>query len=67
MIITFFYFSSPFAAQFSLFDIRHIKRRNWEWQIARNGKLNIYFKNYFNYLVTNITQLNFLYWQNVHI
>ena len=38
-----FYFSSSFAAQFSFFDIRDIKRRNWERQIARNGKLNIYF------------------------
>ena len=63
----FFYFSSSFAAQFSLFDIRDIKRRNWERQIARNGKLSIYFKNNFNLLVMNITQLNFLNWQNVHI
>ena len=61
MIINhFFYFSSSFAAQFSLFDIRDIKRRNWERQIARNGKLNIYFKNNFNLLVMNVTQLNFL-------
>ena len=66
MIINhFFYFSSSFAAQFSLFDIRDIKRGNWERQIARNGKLNIYFKNNFNILVMNVTQLNFLNWQNV--
>ena len=47
-IINLFYFSSSFATQFLLFDIRDIKRRNWEWQIAGNGKLNIYFKNNFN-------------------
>ena len=51
----FFYFSSSFAEQF-----RNIKRRNWERQIARNGKLNIYFKNNLNLLVMNVTQLNFL-------
>ena len=68
MIINhFFYFSSSFAAQFSLFDIRDIKRGNWERQIARNGKLNIYFKNNSNLLVMNVTQLNFLKRQNVHI
>ena len=62
MIINlFFNFSSSFAAQFSLFDIRNIKRGNWEQQIARDGKLNIYFKNNFNLLVMNVTQLNFLY------
>ena len=55
-----FYFSSSFAAQFSFFDIRDIKRRNWERQIARNGKLNIYFKNNFNLLIMNVTQLDFL-------
>ena len=60
----FFYFSTSLAAQFSLFDIRDFKRGNWERQIARNGKLNIYFKNNFNLLVINVTQLN---WQNVHI
>ena len=38
MINNFFYFSSSFAAQFSIFEIRDIKRRNWERQIARNGK-----------------------------
>ena len=56
----FFYFSSSFSAQFLLFDIRGIKRGNWERHGARKGKLNIYFKNNFNLLVTNITQLNFL-------
>ena len=61
MIIIFFYFSSSFAAQLWLFDIKDIKRRNWEREIARNGKLNIYFKNNFNFLVMNVTQLNFLY------
>ena len=57
MIINFFYFSSSFVAQFSLFDIRDIKRRNWDRQIARNGKLNIYLKNNFNFLVINVTQI----------
>ena len=60
MIIISFYFSSSFAVQFTLFDIRDIKRGNWERQIARNGKLNIYFKNNFNLLVMNISQLIFL-------
>ena len=55
-----FCFSSLFAAQFFLFDIKDIKRGNWERQIAKDGKLNIYFKNDFNLLVMNITQLNFL-------
>ena len=50
-----------------LFDISDIKSGNWKRQIARNGKLNIYFKNNFKLLVINVTQLNFLYWQNVHI
>ena len=49
-----------------LSDIKDVKKRNWERQIARNGKLNIYFKNNFNLLVMNETQLKFLYWQNVH-
>ena len=31
------------------FDIRDIKIGNWEWQIAGNGKLNIYLKNNFNF------------------
>ena len=62
MIINhFFYFSSSFAAQLWLFDIRDIKRGNWEQQIARNNKLNIYFKNNFNLLLMNETQLNFIY------
>ena len=52
----FFYFSSSFAAQFLLFHIRDIKRGNWEQQIARDGKLNTYFKNNFNLLVINVTQ-----------
>ena len=61
MIINhFFYLSTSFAAQFSLFDFRHIKRGNWKRQITRNDKLNIYFKNSFNLLVMNVTQLNFL-------
>ena len=62
-----FYFSSSLAEQFSLFDIRDIKRGTWEQKIARDGKLNIYFKNNFNLLVMNVTQLHFLNWQNVHI
>ena len=28
---------------------------------------NIYFKNNFNRLEMNITQTNFLHWQNVHV
>ena len=60
LINHFFYFSGLFAAQFLLFDIRDIKRGNWEQRIARDGKLNIYFKNNLNLLVMNVTQLNFL-------
>ena len=56
----FFYFSSSFAEQFSLFDIPDVKRGNWERQIARYGKLNIYIKTDINLLVMNVTQLNFL-------
>ena len=58
-------FSSSFTAQFLLFDMRDIKRGSWEQQIARNRKLNIYFKNNFIILVITLTQLNFLKWQNV--
>ena len=69
LFLKLFYFSSLtlYAAQFCLFDIRNIKRGNCERQIARNGKLHIFFKSNFNLLVMNVTQLNFLYWQNVHI
>ena len=63
----FLYFSSSFAGQLWLFDVRDIKRGNWERQIARNGKLNIHFRSNFNILVMNVTQVNFLYLQNVHI
>ena len=57
MIINhFFYFSRSFAVQFSPFD----KSGNWEQQIARDGKLNTYFKDNFNLLVMNVAQLNFL-------
>ena len=66
MIINhFFYFSSSFTAQFLLFDIRDIKRENWEQQIARDCKLNIYFKN--NFILLVMITLNFLNWQNVHM
>ena len=41
-------------------DVRDIKRGNLEQQRARDGKLNIYFKNNFILLVMNVTQLNFL-------
>ena len=60
IINRFLYFSSSFRAQFSFFDVRDMKRGNWEQQIARDGKLNIYFKNNFIILVMNVTQLNFL-------
>ena len=56
----FFYFSRSFAAQFFFFDIPDIKRGNWERQVARGGKLNIYFKNNLNLLVMNVIQLIFL-------
>ena len=59
--LLFFYFSISLAAQLWLFETRDIKRENLERQIARNDKLNIYFKNKFHILVMNVTQLNFLY------
>ena len=55
----FFYFSGSFGTQFSLFNIRDIKRGNGERQIARDGKLNTYFKNNFNLVVMNVTQLRY--------
>ena len=61
------FWKGSFTAQFILFDIRDIKRGKWERQIAGNGKLNIYLKNHFDLLVMNVTQLNFLDWQNVHL
>ena len=63
MIISHFFFISQAHSQrnYDFFDIRDIKRGNWEQQIATNGKLNIYFKNNFNVLVMNVTQLSFLY------
>ena len=42
-------------------DAINIKRGNQEQQIGRNGKNN------FDRLVIKIKQINFLYWQNVHI
>ena len=56
----FFYFSSSFTAQLLLFDISDFKRGGWERQIGRDGELNIYFKNNFNLLAMNVTQLNIL-------
>ena len=51
--------TSSFAAQFSLFDIRMTQ------QISKRetgmANCNIYFKNNFNLLVINVTQMNFLY------
>ena len=52
----FFYFSSSFAAEILLFDVRDIKRGNGKPQIDRNGKLDIYFKNNLDFLVINVTQ-----------
>ena len=51
----FFYFSSSLAGHYLLFDIRIIKRGNWEQQIARDGKLNTHFKSNINFLVMNLT------------
>ena len=54
-----------------LFDIRIMQEiskgevGNDKWQGMAN--YNIYFKNNFNRLVMSIAQINFLYWQNVHI
>ena len=45
-------------------DTRNIKRGNWEQQIAIGiANYNIYFKNNFNLLAMNVTQINFFYWQ----
>ena len=45
-------------------DARDIKRRNWELGMTN---YNIYFKNNLNRSVMNVTQINFLYLQNVHV
>ena len=60
VINCFLYFPRSFAAQFSLFYVRDIKKENWQQHVTREGKLNIYFKGNFILLVMNITQLNFL-------
>ena len=36
------------------------QQKNWEQQIVRNCKLDIYFKNDFNLSVMNVIELNFL-------
>ena len=52
MIINHFLFPKlipcSFAAQFLCFDTRDIKKGNREQQIARDGKLTIYFKKQFH-------------------
>ena len=60
MTINHFFIFKLNRSAISLFDIRDIKRGNWERQIVRNGKLNIYLKNNFNLLVMNVTQLDFI-------
>ena len=60
LIINHFFISQAHTQRNFGFDIRDIKRKNWERQIARDDNLNIYFKNNFNLLVMNETQLNFL-------
>ena len=42
-------------------DTKNVKRGSRGPQIARNGKLQ------YSFQLMNITQTNFLYWQNVHI
>ena len=60
VINIFFYFPSTFATQFSLFFFICNKEQ------LGMANYNIYFQNKFNLLVMNITQINFLCWQNVH-
>ena len=65
IIIFFIIITSSSAAQVLLFVIRMTQKiskgeiRNSRWLGMAN--CNIYFKNYFNRLVMNITEINFLY------
>ena len=61
MIINLYFLLLKVILSAIIFDIRDIKWGNWEQQIDRNGKLNIYLENNFNLLVMNVTQLNVLY------
>ena len=45
----FFSFFKLICSAIMAFCYRGIKRRNWEQQIGRNEKLNIHFKNNFNF------------------
>ena len=64
-LLTFFYFASSFAAQFLLFDIRMTreisKGETGNSKLLGMANYNIYFKNNFNRLVTNVTQIDFIY------
>ena len=66
-----FYFASSFAAHFLLFEIRTMQEIQ-KGEIANDKQLGmanykIHFKNNFNDLVMNITEINFMYRQNMHI
>ena len=62
-----FYFTSWFTVQFLFFDVRMTQELS-KGGIGNAKQLGIAnFKNNFNLLVMNITQMNFLYGQNVHI
>ena len=45
-------------------DAKNMKRKNWERQIAKNDKLQYLFQKNFQSF-NRLTQINFLYWQNV--
>ena len=62
MIINHFFFISQARSQqnFCILISGISKRGNWEQQLARDDRLNIYFKNTFILLEMNVTQSNFL-------
>ena len=61
IIINHFFISEAHSQRnFHFFIIGISKGETGNRKIARDGKLNIYFKNNFNLLVMNVTQLNFL-------
>ena len=67
IIINFFLFLKLICSVIFAFWYQGYQKKKLWRQIARNGKLNTYFKNNFNVLVMNVTQLHFLNRQNVHI
>ena len=66
----FIFIASSFPAQFLHFEIRMTqeipKRKTGNVKLLVIANYNTHFKNDFDLLVMKVTQVNFLYWQNVH-